>query len=122
MKKLTKKQIGILWKVGFLFLLGFVFIQSYFYEKSIEANPYELTAEILKIENCFKNGRCLVYKYEYENKTYVDRTRTTWTFSNWCENRNDCKTYKFKLTIDKDDPEKNIADWDAIFEGKNLIK
>ena len=121
MRKLTKKQIGNIWKVGLIALIIFVFFQSYYYEKAIKKNPFELTAEVIGIENCYKNGRCIVFQYEYKNKTYTDRANSDWAFSNWCKEKNDCRGYKFKLTIDKDNPEKNITDWEKLFREKEFV-
>ena len=120
MIKWTRKNKSIAVKIFFVGIIMYVMLQSYFYKKSVLDNPYETTATITGIVNCFKNGRCIEYNYEYEEKKYTDKANSTWGFSNWCENKNDCKGFKFKITLNKGKPHQNIADWDNVFKKKQL--
>lgn len=112
-------------KFFFVILLIGVFtylgVHNFFYKKSILENPDNVVATIVDITNCFKNGRCVEYEYKYNGETYKDFTRCDWDFSNWCATKGDCKGFKFEITINKKEPEENIAKWDEILNKKQFL-
>lgn len=115
---IIKKWITITLLVG---IIGYVVIKNQIDRKNILKNPYQTVATITGIEGCFKNGRCITYKYVYEGKSYQSFSSTSWGFSNWCKNRKNCIGFQFEITINKKNPEKVIADWKDIFEHKNFL-
>ena len=122
MKNFSKNLFGWFWKIGFVaFLISFGVYQSHKIGQ-IHRNEEIVTAEIIGIVDCFKNGRCVNYQYSYEGVVYQQKASSNWTFSNWCAERNDCKGYKFDLFIDKTNPENSTANWKDIFDNKNFTK
>ncbi|MBP2834249.1 hypothetical protein J8281_18780 [Aquimarina sp. U1-2] len=118
---MQKKYTRVVFIVLFSGVILYTGIQSYFYKRAVIKNSYETIAVITGIKDCYKNGRCIKYNYEYQGQKFNDEANTNWAFSNWCKSRNDCKGYKFKILLDKKHPEKNIAEWDSIFKRKLFI-
>jgi len=119
------KKNKIIWKwsaIGILIgIILFVVIRNQIDRQNILKNPFETEARITGIEGCFNSGRCITYEYTFEGETYQGFSSTSWAFSNWCKHKRNCIGFKFKITIDKKNPEKVIADWDAVFKQKEFI-
>ncbi len=107
--------------IGFIGLILIVVIRNVIIKNDVKSDPVELIAEIISLEKCSKNGRCIFYKYDYNGIEYNGRSRVDLSFSGWCKSRNDCVGLKFKVTVMKSDPEKRYADWDKILEEKEFI-
>lgn len=122
MKNRRKNEI-VKWSVitGALLLIIFVAIQNHIDKKNILQNPFPAIATITGIKGCFKNGRCITYKYTYNGKVYNKVANTSWGFSNWCKNKGNCIGFKFKITIDKKNPKKVLVNWEEVFDNKNFI-
>lgn len=116
----TKKSALIFW-VAIISILVYVVIHNLVEEKAVTSNPYATEAVITSIKSCGKYGRCLYFKYHYDGKEYNSRSRTDVLFSKWCKDRNGCKGLKFEITINKDNPEQLIVDWDKIFNDKEFL-
>lgn len=106
---------------GLFTLIVFINVKNYFDKKTILENPYETIATITGIKGCFKNGRCVSYRYSYDGKKYEKEVNTSWYFSNWCKNKGNCIGFQFKILINKDDPENVFAEWEEIFQDKKFI-
>lgn len=115
---IIKKWVFIIGLVG---LIVYVVIQNHIDRKNILKNPYQTVATITGIEGCFKNGRCITYKYSYKGKTYQGKSSTSWGFSNWCKKNNNCFGFEFEIILDKKKPEEVIADWEDVFDNKNFL-
>lgn len=89
--------------------------------EAVRKNPFETLATITNIEKCSKSGRCIYYKYTYKGKEYKGRSRIDIYFSRWCKNKNDCIGLKFKIIVNKDNPEQKTVDWDRVFKDKNFV-
>lgn len=106
---------------GIVAIIVYVVIQNQIDRKNILKDPYQTAATITGIEGCFNSGRCITYKYNYMGKTYQGFSSTSWTFSNWCKNKKNCIGLQFKIILNRENPEKVIADWDRVFKDKNFI-
>jgi hypothetical protein len=116
-----KSYIGLVFKILFIGVLIYVGIYIYLNKKAVLDNPYQTTATITGFKNCYKNGRCIEYTYEYNGIKYSDYANSDWNFSNWCERKNDCIGFEFKITLDKENPKNHTADWEEIFKNKEFI-
>ena len=85
------------------------------------SSPVTVEATILKTKGCFKNGKCIDFEYEYQNKIYEEDASVTWGFANWCESRNDCKGMKFRLVLEEGYPENFLVYWEEMFEKEKQI-
>lgn len=83
--------------------------------KKLFANPYETTAEILRIKPCFKNGKCMDFQYIYNGVTYKSDASISWEFALWCEKRNHCRGKSFRILLQKDDPENILVYWQEMY-------
>lgn len=110
----------IFWSVVFGIII-YVVAHNIIEREAVREKPYETLATITNLEKCSKYGRCLYYKYVYEGKEYIGRSRTDISFSGWCKDKNDCKGFKFKIIINRDDPEQKTVDWDKIFDDKSFV-
>lgn len=106
---------------GLFTLIAFIGVKNYFDKKNILENPYETVATITGIKGCFKNGRCITYRYSYNDEIYKKEVRVSWGFSNWCKDKGNCIGFQFKLLINKENPEKVFANWEEVFDDKNFI-
>jgi len=118
MASINKKSL--IFKILIIGIIGYTGIQSFMYKKSVLSNPHNTIAEIIGFENCYKHGVCLKYQYSFEGKTYTNTVNSTKSFLSWCKDKDGCVSLKFDITINKDKPEKSVADWDDIFGNKNV--
>ena len=113
-------SIVIFWSVVFGIII-YVVTHNIIERDAVRENPYETLATITSIEKCSKNGRCVYYKYVYKGKEYIGRSRTDISFSGWCKGKNDCKGFKFKIIVNRDNPEQKTVNWDEVFDDKNFV-
>ena len=115
-KKDAKKPGNIiLFSVAAIILSIFVIQQRQDKAKVLE-NPIETKGEILRVKPCFKNGKCIDYQYQYKDSVYKRDASISWAFAKWCESRNDCKGMKFKMLVEKDNPNNVLVYWKEMYE------
>lgn len=102
-------------------IIVYVIAHNIIERNEVKKNPYETIATITRIEKCSKRGRCVYYKYSYGKKEYEGRSRTDFIFTRWCKDKNECIGLKFKIIINKDNPEQQLVNWDKVFDDKNFI-
>lgn len=127
MKKIIKKNFDRFKKDArkpgniFLFsvaviVLSFLVLQQRQNKAKVLESPIEAKGEILRIKPCFKNGKCIDYEFQYKDSAYIRDARISWAFAKWCENRNDCKGMKFKVLVEKENPNNVLVYWEEMYE------
>lgn len=97
-------------------LISYLSMKHYHDKNKVLNDLAGVEAEIIRFKSCFKNGKCIDFKYAYNGVTYREVASVSWAFFKWCEKRDGCKGLKFKVHLEKNNPENILVYWKEMFE------
>lgn len=111
-----KKPVNIAWLVCATLFLLYQSIKSEKDGQAILNDPATVYGEILRVKGCFKNGKCIDFKYEFEGETYYEDASVSWPFANWCKRKDGgCYGMRFRIDLERSNPENILVYWEEMW-------